>query len=200
MYGDNSEKSSMRRSTIVLSIMIICLCFVSAVGMTWALFTSGGEDGTIGVNASSGKLRVDIVDTEGNSLDGQSLGLLTTSDSRTILFEPGACYRTQSFKIKNSGNITANYRVYISYAEGTDAEQFRRAFDVYVTSDPDDLDSGKRIYEFSGTLVENSFSDTYFLVVKMKESAGNEFQSMTFTGLGVTVFAVQGNVETSRAN
>jgi hypothetical protein len=34
----------------------------------------------------------------------------------------------------------------------------------------------------------------YCLFVKMKESAGNEFQGSTYEGIGITVHAVQGNV------
>ena len=36
-------------------------------------------------------------------------------------------------------------------------------------------------------------SETYYLVIRMKETAGNEFQNKTYTGIGITVYAVQGN-------
>ena len=38
-------------------------------------------------------------------------------------------------------------------------------------------------------------TDTYYLVIKMREEAGNEFQDKSYTGIGVTVYAVQGNAE-----
>ena len=38
-------------------------------------------------------------------------------------------------------------------------------------------------------------SDIYYLVVKMKANAGNKFQGRSFSGIGVTVFAVQGNTD-----
>ena len=46
----------------------------------------------------------------------------------------------------------------------------------------------------SGLKADKS-SATYFLIIRMKEEAGNAFQNKKYTGIGVTVYAVQGNVE-----
>ena len=34
----------------------------------------------------------------------------------------------------------------------------------------------------------------YFLYIEMKDTVGNEFQGKTYSGIGITVYAVQANV------
>ena len=36
-------------------------------------------------------------------------------------------------------------------------------------------------------------SDIYYLVVRMKDDAGNAYQDQSYSGIGITVWAVQGN-------
>ena len=55
-------------------------------------------------------------------------------------------------------------------------------------------DSGKDITEFKGTLGPGEMTTTYYLVVRMRESANNDFQGVMYSGIGITVYAVQGNV------
>jgi hypothetical protein len=79
-------------------------------------------------------------------------------------------------------------------------EEFNQAFDVWITEEaPDgtvDFDMAKSLPVFTGKLDPEKNSDgIYYLVVKMKESVGNEFQGKSYAGIGVTVYAVQGNVE-----
>ena len=53
----------------------------------------------------------------------------------------------------------------------------------------------KHITEFKVEgLAPGKTSVNYRLLIKMKETVGNEFQGKTYTGIGVTVYAVQGNV------
>ena len=49
--------------------------------------------------------------------------------------------------------------------------------------------------DFTGNLAVGQESATYYLVIRMKENAGNEFQDQAYSGIGVTVYAIQGNVE-----
>ena len=51
-----------------------------------------------------------------------------------------------------------------------------------------------KLREFKGRLEREQSSDVYYLVFYMKESVGNEYQDQEFTGVGITVCAVQGNV------
>lgn len=191
IYDDTEAR---QKRTIIILIAIISFCVVCIGGLTWALFASGSEDGTIGVNVTTGKVKVDIVDDEDNSLVGDILDFITTDTSDSLYFLPGATYYTQGFRVKNTGNIPMNFRVYVSEDESVDKEEFEEAFELYITTDPENLETAEKLLSFTGALGVEETSGTYYLVVKMKETAGNEFQGKTYTGIGVTVYAVQGNV------
>ena len=183
-----------KSSKIIIAAMIILLCLVSITGATLALFTSNENDGKIGINATSGDLRVDIVDADDptDSLVGEVLDFYTPDDRDGVLFEPGATYRTEGFRVLNSGDIPINFILYVSEDE-TVAEDFKDAFEVWITNDLSNKAAAVKLQEYDGRLEVGQCSDIYYLVFRMKETAGNEYQDRTFTGVGVTVCAVQGN-------
>ena len=189
------EYDSDRRKTItiVILIIVILLCLVAIVGLTYALFTSGGDDGKIGVNVTSGECKIDIIDSEDKSLIGDVLDFVVSEEKEKVYFEPGATYYTEGFEVKNIGNIPVNFRVFISEDEENDRYEFQEAFELWITKDVSSLENAERLTEFTGRLEVDQTSETYYLVVRMKETAGNEFQNKTYTGIGVTVYAVQGN-------
>ncbi len=177
--------------------LVILLCLVCLTGATLALFVSAPTDGTIGIITTSGNVRVDIVDaTSKVSLVGQVLQLQTSSERREILFEPGAAYFTQGFKVKNTGDIPINFRLSVSDDEGIDMDEFYEAFEVWIAKDDLNLSNAERLTDFRGSLKVGECSEsTYYLFIKMKEDVGNEFKGKIYTGVGVTVYAVQGNAE-----
>lgn len=194
------------KKSFIIAAMVILLCLVSITGATFALFTSTTEDGKIGINATSGNLKVDIIDASDNpsSLVGDVLDFITTSDNQEILFEPGAMYYTEGFRVKNDGSIPLNYIVYISGDDALDEKlevSFADAFEVWITPDPTSRSSMVKLQEFDGRLEVGQTSEVYYLVFRMKETADNDFQDRTFNyykdnvfyGIGITVCAVQGN-------
>ena len=187
------------KNRIIACFLIMTLCFSSIVGSTYALFTSDPERGKIGVNTTSGTVKADIVDTseQQNSLVGETLQLMTTSQSDTYYFEPGATFYTQGFRIKNAGNVTMNYRLYVSNDPALEMTDFSDAFDVYVVENLSDIGKAeKEITSFGGQLGAGQTSDEiFYLVIRMKENATNDFQGRHFDGIGITVYAIQGNVE-----
>ena len=87
------------RKSFIIAALIVLLCLVCLAGSTLALFTSDIDDGTIGIIATSGDIKVDIVDSyTGDSLVGEALQFQTSSERRQILFEPGATFYTQGKK------------------------------------------------------------------------------------------------------
>lgn len=192
-YSYDSERR--KKTTIIILIIIILLLLTTIVGLTYALFTSGGDDGKIGVNVTSGECKIDIVDAEDKSLVGDVLDFVTEKKKDKIYFEPGATYYTEGFEVKNIGNIPVNFRVFISEDESNDRYSFQEAFELWITKDPSNLEGAEKLTEFTGRLEVDQMSETYYLVIRMKETAGNEFQNKTYTGIGVTVYAVQGNVD-----
>ena len=187
------------KQAFIMTALVILLCLVCLTGATLALFTSDANDGTIGIITTSGDVEIDIVDTSGVTLQNKALAFMTTSgatDSGNILFEPGATFYTQGFKIKNSGDIPVNFSLSVSNDDKIDMEEFDEAFELWIVKEGDDFSTAKKLTNFkvNGLGVGES-SETYHLFIKMKESVGNEFQGKTYTGIGVTVYAVQGNAE-----
>lgn len=197
-FENNEDQSVFRK--IIVPVIVILLCLVSMIGVTWALFTNG-EDGKIGVNVTSGSINIDIIDEDDKSLLNDVLNFVTKDGREVIYFEPGATIRTEGFRVKNEENsISINYRICISNDENEDMAAFAEAFELWITKDPTDLSGALQMPSFTGSLKVDEVSEMYYLVIRMKENAGNEFQGKEYTGIGITVIAVQGNVDIEQVN
>ena len=194
---------------ISVAIIIIVLCFVSLVGVTFALFTNG-DDGVIGINVASGDIAIDIVDKDEKSMLGNVLHFVgVDGDPNKIIWEPGMVHYTEPFAIKNLGNIPVSYRVYVECKE--EDSLLMGALDFYIISESDLkaaggraglelLDSSVKMQSFDRYLEAGALSDEYYhLVVRMKPEADNDYQGLVLNGIGITVYAVQGNVDISDA-
>ena len=182
---------------INVAMIALLLCIANLTGSTYALLTSSTREGAIGVTTTSGDVEVRIVDLDNNSLVGNTLQFVTTSDT-PVLFEPGTTFFTQGFKIMNAGNIPVEFRISVSYGNMSDADraEFEKAFEVGITTDPYGLSDAEPTDKFVGSLdvKTNNISDkTYFLIIRMKETADNTFQGAEYDGIGITVYAVQAN-------
>lgn len=186
------------KQALIIAALVILLCLVCLTGATFALFTSDIHDGTIGVVATSGQIDVDIVDTtpQNETLVGKTLEFQTTAGNKEVIFEPGAVFFTQGFKIKNDGNIPIKFRLAVSEDKKIDMEEFHSAFELWLSTTTQSTDGAQKLSEFIGELDPEKLSDdTYYLFIRMKETAGNEFQGKSYSGIGVTVYAVQGNAD-----
>ena len=194
MFNIFSDENRGLVKKVFIPAIVILLCFISVVGTTYALFTSG-EDGKVAVNASSGYIKLDILDTNNQSLIGDNIDFVIPSDFDMSNFEPGATIKTQGFKIQNKGSITVNFKLFINENPNVDWKALEEAFELWITDDPNDFTNAKDAKTFIGTLGPNETSDEYYLFFKMKETAGNDFQLQIYSGIGITVYAVQGNVQ-----
>ena len=187
------------KQAFIIAALVILLCLACLTGATLALFTSDPNDGTIGIVTTSGDVEIDIVDTSGVTLQNRALAFMTTSgatDSDDVLFEPGATFYTQGFKIKNTGDIPVNFSLSVSKDDKIDMEEFAKAFELWIVKEGDDFSNAEKLTEFKvNGLAAGESSCTYYLFIRMKGSVGNEFQGKTYSGIGVTVYAVQGNAE-----
>lgn len=153
---------------------------------------SGGEGtGDTDVNITTGKVKVDIINRKGESVVGKKLMFDGETKGETVLFQPGDVYYTEGFKVKNEGNVKMVYKMFITAREDINMDKFEEAFDFYVTTDPTDLAGAIKMLSFNGTLEVGQSSAIFYVVVVMDRNAGNEFQDMTFNGLGITVNASQ---------
>ena len=204
---------------ITVALMIILLCIIALTGTTVALFTNG-DDGVIGINVTSGEIKIDIIGQGSGagqtldelSLQGDSLrfivnGVPVADDN--LLWEPGAIYYTEPFAVVNCGNIPISYIVYINCSEKD--EKKLNAFEFYIVSNSDlagmtrddliALSGVEEMQRHEGHLDAPETnepwkqSEYYRLVVRMKEDLGNEYREFQWLdAVGITVYAVQGNV------
>ena len=179
--------------TLIMAVVIISLCILSMAGITYALFTNNVEDGTIGINATTGRISVDITDESGRSIVGEYLHFKNADNDGLLEFEPGKTYYTEGFQVKNDGTIPLLFRMYISNEPGMDIAKFSESFEFYVTTDPLDKNADVTLREFSGELSKDQTSQTYYLVIRMKASADNTYANQSYGGIGITVFATQRN-------
>lgn len=179
---------------IAMLLLFISFCIFSIVLLTLSLFVNV-DDGKIGINVTSGKVRVDIVDTNQESIIGDVIDFVTADVREDVFFEPGSTYMTEGFRVKNIGTCPINYRMHISNDKDVDMDKFKEAFEFWITSDPENYEDVEKITSFKGTLEIDQTSDTFYLIIKMKESAGNEFQDKSYSGIGITVYAVQSDID-----
>ena len=189
------------KPTLIMAVLVILLCLSCLSGATLAIFTNDLDESTIGVVATAGNMEIDVVDLLGNSLKTKALRLEVTStadeeEEQQIYFEPGAIFYTEGFKVENKGDIPINFSISVSKDESIDMEAFDDAFEVWIVEEGDDFSNAQKTSEFEVEgLAAKTSSNTYHLFIRMKETAGNQFQGQIYTGIGITVYAVQGNVE-----
>lgn len=210
------KKSKATKRTLLLSVLAMLLCMVMLVGTTFAWFTDSASTAVNKIQA--GTLDVQLLDKEGNSLEGQTLNFVKAAGDEQILWEPGATYALPAIKIVNNGNLWLKYKVEI--AEGItkgadDAESdvsLLNAIDFYVFDNGEDIEgiitaiaggtANKMADYFAAldetvadnikTLAPNGGETSALTIVgHMKETAGNEYQGLTLDGVAITVLATQ---------
>ena len=191
---NNNQKATKR--ALLTSVMALVMCVVMLVGTTFAWFTDTASTAVNKIVA--GNLDVDIVDENGDSLDGQSLSFVkagaATDAEAAILWEPGATFFTQGFKIVNKGNLALKYKVVVSGTTG-DAKLLK-AIDFAFVTDNTTPDADPVSFANEGSLLKQNDSapannGVYYLRGHMKEEAGNEYKNLTLDGISITVYATQ---------
>ena len=115
----NNQKTTKR--SLVAAGLVLLLCIAMLVGTTFAWFTDSASTAVNKIQA--GTLDVQLLDEQGNSLEGQTLVWQKAADApadEAILWEPGCTYELQPFKIRNNGNLALKYKVVISGIDGDD--------------------------------------------------------------------------------
>ena len=188
------KKNTTKRS-LLASVLALVMCVTMLVGTTFAWFT---DSASTAVNKiESGTLHVDIVDKDGNSLDGKTLSFRDVNNKTDILWEPGATFNLDSFRIVNTGKLALKYKVIINGVNGN--AKLLEAIDFTVKIG----DAAKvALADWEGILLpEGKTATTANEVVgatdlitisgTMKKEAGNEYQGLSIDGIGITVVATQ---------
>ena len=189
----NTKKATKR--ALLTSVMALVMCVVMLVGTTFAWFTDTASTAVNKIQA--GNLKVDIVDKADNSLDGKTLSFTNKQGSSDILWEPGATFNLDSFKIVNKGNLAFKYKVVISGVDGN--AKLLKAIDFSVKiGDAEKVAladwDGILLPEGKTATTDNEAvgaTDLITISGTMKKEAGNEYQGLSIDGIGITVYATQ---------
>ena len=186
---NNNQKATKR--ALLTSVMALVMCVVMLVGTTFAWFTDTASTAVNKIVA--GNLDVDIVDKSGETLDGKTLNFQDVNDNTDILWEPGATFFTQGFKIVNKGNLALKYKVVVSGTTG-DAKLLKAIeFDVVTekTKEATEALAEEGNLLLNGASAPEAENVYYYLRGHMKEEAGNEYKNLTLDGISITVYATQ---------
>ena len=187
------KKNTTKRS-LLASVLALVMCVTMLVGTTFAWFT---DSASTAVNKiESGTLHVDIVDESGNSLDGKTLSFRDVNKNADILWEPGATFNLDSFRIVNTGKLALKYKVIINGVNGN--AKLLEAIDFFVKiGDAEKV----ALADWEGILLPDGEAATDTMDAgttsaitisgTMKKEAGNEYQGLSIDGIGITVVATQ---------
>ena len=193
-----SSKSTKR--ALVSSALAILMCTAMLIGTTFAWFTDTASTGVNTIRA--GMLKVDIVDKDGKSIKDKSMDFRNVEGSKDILWEPGVTFKTDSFAVKNIGNLALKFKLILNGVTG-DSELLDVIKFSVVKVGSTDTDKGEAISldTFEGVLkTKDETSDLYYIEGHMAEEAGNKYQDKSLEGLGITVVATQYTYEKDSIN
>ena len=183
------KDSRSTKRALVGSVMALVLCITMLLGTTLAWFTDTASTSVHQIK--SGTLEVALVDENDQPLtEALTWVKAEEHENEPILWEPGASYRLQSFKIKNNGNLALKYKLQITGIEKGDAELLEVLDFTFTEGNSEKLDLLKE-----GHLEANETSKPITISAKMQETAGNEYQGKTVDGIKITVYATQDTVE-----
>ena len=168
------------------------MCVSMLVGTTFAWFTDTASTGVNKIQA--GTLDVQLLDEQGNTLEGQTLSWKKAADgaNQAALWEPGCTYELQPIVIKNAGNLALKYKIVISGIQGDAALNNAIEWTITNTSTVTALDADHALAAGA--------SDTLTIKGHMREDAGNEYQGLSIDGIGITVVATQYTYESDSNN
>ena len=205
-----TNKKTTKRA-LLSSIMALFICFAMLLGTTYAWFTDSVTSGNNIIQ--TGKLKVGFQWADGK----EDPTTVTWTDVEGALFEyanwePGYAV-AKHLKVSNEGTLALNYQMRI-VANGV-VTKLADVIDVYVIVG-DDVKALERVdldtLEPIGTLTEilgtnknlsktikgslkaepEAEVDVYTIVLKMQETAGNEYQNMDLGGtFSVELLATQ---------
>lgn len=178
-------KTKSTKRALLTSALALIMCVSMLVGSTFAWFTDSVT--SAGNIIQSGTLDVDLVDANGNSMEGKVIEF-KTADGRAqseILWEPGCTYETNPVYVVNKGNLALKYNIVINGIEG-DAKLLE-AIEWTITVGNVSTEAAN----LNGELLAGEKTEAIVLSGHMKEEAGNVYQDLTVEGISIAVFATQ---------
>lgn len=179
----NNKKTTKR--ALVSSLLALVMCVSMLIGTTFAWFTDQASTSVNTIQSGDLEIALEYSTDDGTTwadAEGQALNFKTADGRTDILWEPGCTYELPLIRVRNNGNLALKYELAINGVTGSakllEAIEFS-ANDAAISS-------------FSGTLLEkDDVSDSILIKGHMKEEAGNEYENLEISGIGITVYATQ---------
>ena len=184
-----TNRKSTKRA-LLGSVMAMVLCLAMLVGATFAWFTDTASTGVNKIQA--GNLDVQLVDENGNSLEGKTLEFkkaANAAEGEAVLWEPGCTYELPAVYVKNNGKLALKYKVAITGINGS--AKLNEVID-WTINDAD--------LSADHSLSAGATSEALTIKGHMKESAGNDYMNESIDGIAITVYATQDTVESDSFN
>ena len=180
-------RSKTTKRALVASACATLMCIAMLIGTTFAWFT---DTASTSVNKiQSGTLDVELWQADANEKLGSSALTWVKAAGHTeeaVLWEPGATYNLESFRIKNNGNLALKYKVIISGIIGDAKLLDAIDFTVQVGDG-----TATTLANWDGKLTAGAVTDAITITGTMKTTAGNEYQDLAIDGIAITVVATQ---------
>ena len=193
----NTKKATKR--ALLTSVMALVMCVVMLVGTTFAWFTDTASTAVNKIQAGNLDIELQMKDNDGKwvNAEGKILPFLVEgeipAEGTKILWEPGCTYFVTQIRVLNKGNLAVKFE-YVPEALGVTGKlaevlEFRaKTFDEAGNENPD-------INIEPEVLEPGEASPAWSFGYHMLETAGNEYQNATATGMCVTVLATQASYE-----
>ena len=196
----NNKKTTKR--ALLSSVMAIVLCLAMLIGTTFAWFTDSASTAVNKIQAGNLEIELQMKDNNGNwvNAEGKTLPFLVEgkipAKGTQILWEPGCTYYVPEVRVVNKGNLAVKFE-YVNELLGVTgklAEVLEPVFKTPVDANGEEVNIEPEI------LKPDEASPAWSFGYHMLETAGNEYQNATATGMCLTVVATQATYENDSFN
>ena len=191
-----SNRKQTKRA-LLTSIMALAMCVVMLVGTTFAWFTDTASTSVNKIQAGNLDIELQMKDAKGNwiNAEGETLPFLVEGKipdvGTQIFWEPGCTYYVPEVRVLNKGNLAVKFE-YVNELLGVTGKLAEVLEPVFKT--PND-GAGNPIDIEPEVLKPGEASPAWSFGYHMKETAGNEYQNETASGMCLTVVATQATYE-----
>ena len=195
-----SSKSTKR--ALISGTLAILICVAMLIGTTFAWFTDTASTAVNKIQAGNLDIELQMKDNNGKwvNAEGKTLPFLVEgeipAEGSQILWEPGCTYYVPEVRVLNKGDLAVKFE-YLPEALGVTgklAEVLELVFKTPVDANDENVNIEPEI------LKPGEASPAWSFGYHMLESAGNEYQNATATGMCVTVVATQATYEKDSFN
>ena len=195
-----TSKSTKR--ALISSALAILMCVAMLIGTTFAWFTDTASTAVNKIQAGNLEIELQMKDNNGNwvNAEGKTLPFLVEgkipAKGTQILWEPGCTYYVPEVRVVNKGNLAVKFE-YVNELLGVTgklAEVLEPVFKTPVDANGEEVNIEPEI------LKPDEASPAWSFGYHMLETAGNEYQNATATGMCLTVVATQATYENDSFN